>query len=206
MTTPAFEIASRVVGSRGAGQDRAWFEATGETALVVLADGAGGMGGGARAAELCVELASTRLLEGDAAVELLHAIDAEVHRDRDAGETTVVVARVSADQVDGASIGDSGAWLVPADGIQDLTADQTRKPMLGSGASRATPFRAALGAATLLVASDGLLKYAPRSVIRDAIVGTDDLEAAADALVDAVRLRSGALQDDVSIVLLRSRR
>lgn len=203
---PAFKITRRVVGRKGAGQDRAWAKATGESVLVVLADGAGGLGGGARAADLCVELLSVQLAHSDATpLDLLVNADRDLFKDPKAGESTVVTARIAGDRIDGASIGDSSAWLVSPDGVDDLTAAQIRKPMLGSGAAQPVPFTATLGAATLLIASDGLVKYAPSSTIGQVINATDDLEAAADALVDAVRLRSGALQDDVSLLLLRAR-
>ncbi len=57
---------------------------------------------------------------------------------------------------------------------------------------------------TLLVASDGLLNYAKRADIVT-IVNGPDLEAAAAALVQLVRLPSGNLADDVSVVLVRPR-
>jgi hypothetical protein len=52
----------------------------------------------------------------------------------------------------------------------------------------------------LLVASDGLLKYAPQAELaKRALDGR--VEDAVAALVDAVRLRTGALHDDVAVVL-----
>jgi hypothetical protein len=54
----------------------------------------------------------------------------------------------------------------------------------------------------LLVASDGLIKYAKQASIARIASGAD-LASAARSLVDLVRLRSGQLQDDVSIVLCR---
>ena len=54
----------------------------------------------------------------------------------------------------------------------------------------------------MLVASDGLIKYASQTSIARIASGVD-LVFAARSLVDLVRLRSGALQDDVSIVLCR---
>lgn len=100
-------------------------------------------------------------------------------------------------------IGDCSAWLIAADDYVDLTADQIRKPMLGSGRARGTTFAAELGATTLLVASDGLTKYAAPSAICGVVRDTPNLQAAAERLVDCVRLRSGGLQDDVSVILVR---
>jgi serine/threonine protein phosphatase PrpC len=60
-----------------------------------------------------------------------------------------------------------------------------------------------IGTATLLVASDGLFKYAAhREIAR--LARAADLEVAARALIDLVRLPAGGLQDDVSVVLCRA--
>jgi hypothetical protein len=88
--------------------------------------------------------------------------------------------------------------------IEDLTDGQTRKPLVGSGCRPFAIRAAALGAGTLLVASDGLLRYAKPADIARRAAGPD-LAAAARGLVDLVRLRSGALPDDVSVVLCRGR-
>ncbi len=61
------------------------------------------------------------------------------------------------------------------------------------------------GGQSTLVASDGLLRYAKRSDIARVANGPD-LAVAARALVDLVRLPTGGLQDDVSIVLCRQLR
>ena len=53
-----------------------------------------------------------------------------------------------------------------------------------------------------MVASDGLLKYAPRAALAR-LAGMADLAAAATALVELVRLPTGDLQDDVAVVLCR---
>ena len=44
-----------------------------------------------------------------------------------------VVVEVVGSILLGASIGDSGAWLIDGSRIVDLTANQRRKPLLGSG-------------------------------------------------------------------------
>jgi hypothetical protein len=53
-----------------------------------------------------------------------------------------------------------------------------------------------------LVASDDLLRYAKRTdIVR--IASSADLNAAARALIEIVRLANGTLQDDVAVVLCR---
>ena len=59
-----------------------------------------------------------------------------------------------------------------------------------------------IGNATLIVASDGLLRYAKQQDI-ERISRGPDLATAARSLVELVRLPSRALQDDVAVVLCR---
>ena len=54
----------------------------------------------------------------------------------------------------------------------------------------------------MLVATDGLVKYAPAARIC-AAARDKSLHAAAGKLVDLVRLKSGALPDDVGVALCR---
>jgi serine/threonine protein phosphatase PrpC len=54
----------------------------------------------------------------------------------------------------------------------------------------------------LLLATDGLLKYAPEQKIRH--LATDaNVSVAAAKLVDVARMASGALQDDVAVIVCR---
>ncbi|MEO7736439.1 MAG: hypothetical protein ABIY55_36105 [Kofleriaceae bacterium] len=118
------------------------------------------------------------------------------------GQTTAVVVAVEPGGIAGCSVGDSGAWRIGSD-IVDLTEGQTRKPLVGAGCHPFAFHASAIGGDTLLVASDGLLRYAkPQDVAR--IARGPDIAAAVRALVELVRLRSGSLQDDVSIVLCRA--
>ena len=113
----------------------------------------------------------------------------------------MVVAAVRGARVVGASAGDCGAWIV-TERIDDLTERQVRKPLIGTGSAVPVPFEAGLGTGTLVLASDGLFKYARRnqiaSLARDA-----DIRRSAEQLARLPRLRSGELQDDVAIVLCR---
>src|SRR5262249_7289847 len=99
----------------------------------------------------------------------------------------------------GASVGDSGAWLI--DPFVDLTSAQKRKPLIGSGRACPVPFASPF-AGTLLLASDGLFKYAAQSRIRQ-LAAHPELERIPEMLVDAVRLPSGNLQDDVAVMICR---
>ena len=169
--------------------------------LIVLADGAGGMTGGRQAAEFIVRF-EFRALHGPAdCVDELRRLDGILHSDASCGESTVVLLVVRDGKVFGASVGDSGAWALMTDAIVDVTRHQKRKPLLGSGMAEPTGFGPALFNDRVLVASDGLLKYALRDRIHR-VRFTRDLNAAAEELVAAARLPSGVLQDDLSFVIV----
>ncbi len=198
----------------GTGHDRAEFWDRGAFAVACLADGAGGMSGAGVAADRWMAAARAFLdAHGgppDAAAwcACLAAADVSLYGDGHSGETTAVVATITADAIAGASVGDSGAWLIDgtasAEGaaVIDLTGQQKIRPLLGSGGARPMPFVARGGRGTLLLASDGLLRYARPDTIAEALRGAD-LGSAARAAIDRVRLGSGGLQDDVGIVLCR---
>jgi len=166
--------------------------------VVALADGAGGSSGGAVAAQAFID-AVRDADDTDWTALMLRVDDAMVTT----GETTAVVLALDGDAVVGASVGDSGAWWIDDHGIIDLTEKQIRKPLIGTGGSSPFAFRLrGLERGTLLVASDGLWKYAKADAIAR-VARTADIGAAAAGLVDLVRLPTGALQDDVAIVLCR---
>lgn len=196
--SPSLLLAHAVEGA----QDRAAAIARADGAVLVVADGAGGSGGGAAAAEALVRavLDAPTIGDGDGWVEVLRAVD----RSLVLGETTAVIVQLVGERIFGASVGDSGALVIDRRGEwQELTGDQRRKPLLGSRRAVPVPFAARLGAGTLLLASDGLLKYADPARIA-AVAGGDPLVDVPRRLIDLVRLRSGALPDDVAVVLARA--
>lgn len=168
--------------------------------ILVVADGAGGTGDGMYAAEAVIAAVAAGLDSADAGacVALLARVDAELRR----GQTTAVVALVSGDEIHGASVGDSGAWLVGAMDYDVLTEHQRRKPLIGSGRATPVAFRARLGQGTLLLASD-VFNYAPPRSISGLVVG-GALDGLAERLCDVVRLRSGAWPDDVVVLVARA--
>jgi PPM family protein phosphatase len=132
--------------------------------LVAVADGAGGTGGGAAAADRLI-VALSKLTTEAASTDwwtVLSEFDEELAARRSGGETTAVVAFVDGDRIVGASVGDSSAWLISTTGeATDLTALQRRKPLLGSGEALPVEFEAERRGGRLLLATDGLTKYAP---------------------------------------------
>jgi PPM family protein phosphatase len=203
-----FETARVVEGYRPVLEDRSEVIRCGETLVLVVADGAGGRPGGAAAAEGVVKAVRTaaaamrRLDDPRAWCRVLEEADAALAEDAQAGETTAVVAAVTRQGIAGASVGDSGAWVITGDGYEELTASRHRKPGLGTGMAIAVPFAARRWQGTLLLASDGLLKYASDEQICDVARGVD-LQSAAAELVDLVRLRSGSLPDDIAVIVCR---
>ena len=199
------DYAIEIAASPGGGQDRAAvFTLPDDSLVVALADGAGGTGGGAAAAQSVID-AVGELARDDRHVgwvEVLTALDHDPSR-LGHGQTTAVVLRIDASGIVGASVGDSGAWILSTgQNIVDLTALQHRKPLLGDNAIVTPCDSGPPGHSTLLVASDGLLKYVPRSDIARIATGPD-LRSAAASLVDRARLPSGGLQDDIAVVLVR---
>jgi serine/threonine protein phosphatase PrpC len=197
-----FEYAIAIESVGESGQDRATAVQFESQLAVVLADGAGGTTHGSGAAKAVVDAVSQNPAACADAGSLLDTLDDPVRLH--GGQTTAVIAVLSAENVAGASVGDSGAWIIGAHSIADLTRSQQRKPLLGAGCvpvSFENPFPAG---STLLVASDGLLRYA-KSVDIARIARDRSLEAAGKALIELVRLPSGKLQDDVAVVLCRRR-
>jgi serine/threonine protein phosphatase PrpC len=203
----SFEIATRCIAA-SAGQDRVFVRIFDDVAIVALADGAGGRAGGDVAAQtLVAEVAKLAQnisdpQDEDAWVSWLKEIDTLVLDNEWAGETTAIVAAVGSGYVTGASVGDSSAWLVEHDKALDLTGSQVRRPFLGSGLAQPRSFSVESRDSVLLLASDGLTKYADAARLQN-IVRDNALEVAADRLIEAVRLPSGSYFDDVSCILCR---
>jgi serine/threonine protein phosphatase PrpC len=190
-----------VADAHRSGQDRAEVFELDDQVVVVVADGAGGTGNGAAASQAIVD--SVRALANAPPdwCGLLDELDGDTERLSN-GQSTAVIVAIRDGILSGASVGDSGASLLKGSELIDLTDGQQRKPLVGGGCapSRIAPTEFAGG--TLLVASDGLLRYAKRTdIIR--VASGEDLQAAARGLVDLVRLPNGNLQDDVAIVLCR---
>ncbi|HRI64217.1 MAG TPA: PP2C family serine/threonine-protein phosphatase [Polyangium sp.] len=173
-------------------------------AVIVVADGAGGVGGAAIAAQFVCDFLMDRAAKatGDGVfwVRALRDADAALAADSHGGLTTAVVVEIRGTSLCGASVGDSGAWALNESGIVDLTAAQIRKPLIGSGEAKLVAFGPVLLRERLLVATDGIFKYAHRDVIAACALNAK-LDDAAEALLEAVRLRNGFFQDDIALIL-----
>jgi serine/threonine protein phosphatase PrpC len=174
--------------------------------LLVIADGAGGLAGGSEAAELVIQIIrESALSKAEFANPLvwsniLTEADNQLYEDSLAGETTAVVVALCDGSICGASVGDSGAFLLQEKTDIELTVLQQRKPPLGSGAALPIPYGSIPFVGTLLVATDGLIKYAQKEKICQ-IVLENDFEEGAKLLTECVRYPSGNLPDDVTVIV-----
>lgn len=198
-----FRSAELSVGQVGRDDDRCAVLQYADRLVLAICDGAGGTRRGADAADHVIR-AVARCAEAGTfdAVALLRECDETLAESNYGGETTAVVVSVNDQGISGASVGDSGAWLFDDDDPIELTHEQLRKPLIGSGEAIPIAFSRGPLNGTLLLASDGLLKYADISRIRE-ILMTVEIEDAPETLVSAVRLRSGALQDDTTVAVCR---
>ena len=178
-----------------------------DTLVVVLADGAGGIRGGATASGALVAAVRSAVRGGSFPLDdvhhwadLLRITDAALAKNQ-AGETTGVVVVLGPRGLIGVSAGDSEAWVVTATEIDDLTTGQHTNRLLGSGRVIPGVFGRRSLAGALIIGTDGLFKYAAMNVIAD-IVRASPIGVAGEQLIEQVRLPSGTFADDVAVVLV----
>lgn len=169
--------------------------------VIVVADGAGGVGAGDLAAKFVVhevELNHASVHSADEWADLLKQIDFKIA----VGESTAVVVDIRPYGIAGASVGDSCAWIFHDAEIAELTGQQIRKPLLGSGQAQPVGFTSETLSGTLLVGSDGLFDYAGRSSLQQ-IIHTCEFFELPRRCIESVRLPSGKLWDDTAVVAAR---
>jgi serine/threonine protein phosphatase PrpC len=198
----------KLASGRQHSEDRAEVFTRGDDLVVVVADGAGGIRGGALASAAVVEtvrsVADNPTLDVHDAnlwTVLLGEADGTLSA-RMAGETTAVIVVVGPTGVTGVSVGDSEAWVVTARSNDDLTRSQERA-RLGSGRAVPVAFERLRLDGALLVATDGLFKYASPGRIAST-VRAGEVSRAAERLAALVQLPSGGFQDDVAVVVVGS--
>ena len=197
-------IASRSQAKQGKGQDRIKVSRIdSSTVAAVLADGAAGVSGSARAAELVVEKLSQELPADYASLfDSILDLDRRLQVDSQAGLTTVVAVYAVGAEFFGAVIGDSDALLVTSGEIRNLGAEKEVKRLLGDGEAFPTMFSGSLTNSVLLLCSDGLSKYIQLSDVLDICSRLDDPSSIADGLLGSVELVGTELQDDVSLIVV----
>ena len=207
MSDCRFQFVTRVVAAGKVSQDDVLVAHRNGIDIVAVADGAGNSTQSHMAARHVLKaieaLTIDSLLSADESclVRLLCDADREISIAA-FGETTAVVCVLHGDEIIGASVGDSGAWIITNAEFTNLTTHQRRKPLLGSGEAMPIPFRSNWTEGHLLVATDGLLKYTQPQAICEA-VRADDFEILCDRLIGLIQLKSGGYQDDVGIAVAR---
>lgn len=206
--TLRYEYARAVAASQVRSQDAVGVYARGDALVVVLADGGGGLYRGEAASRSLVAVVESAVADPQFALEairpwvdLFHATHKSLAANR-AGETTGVVVVLARHGFIGFSIGNSEAWIVTLAGVDNLTVGQHTRHRLGGHQSTVVVFERPQLAGVLLVATDGLFKYASAPVIAG-IVRQGTIAQAAERLLDLVRLRSGKMADDTAVVIVR---
>ncbi len=187
---------------RSASEDRAAVFMRGDTLVIAVADGAGGVRGGGLASQRFVDAVANANVRDPfdlrAWTRFFEATDAAL---ASVGETTAIVIAVSLHALFGMSVGDSQACVVRANDVDQLTNGQVRI-RLGSGRARPFAFHRKALDGVLIVATDGLFTYAKsRSIV--AACALENASSIAAALVEQVKLPTGDFHDDVAVVVVR---
>jgi serine/threonine protein phosphatase PrpC len=199
-----YETTSVAVAYRKRCEDRVLAIDLDDAVVLAVADGAGGTGSGDQAADAVlreVTAYASRDHDDEAWREIPRQTDFRIG----AGESTGAVVVRSASGFVGASVGDCKVWLLEDGTLHDLTENQARKPLLGSGEAQPVGFARPASDGLLLVATDGFCNYVKRETLLREILWID-FAVLARKLVEMVRLPSGDLWDDVGIVACRPRR
>lgn len=181
--------------------------------LCALADGQGGRGGGAAAAQIAIDRILTAtlshppetLLEEHTWYPVVADADEAVAESDEAGLTTLVCAFVTTRAVCGVSCGDSAALLVQSDKTtRRLTERQRKNPPVGSGAAFPVAFGAALTPPwKILLLSDGVWRSVGWENV-ERLAGLLDGETLTAALRESAKgAGGGRLHDDFSLILLQ---
>jgi PPM family protein phosphatase len=206
----AFLHARLLASSRRQPEDRCEIIERGDALVIVVADGAGGMRGGAVASDALVHAICAAVVDDTFDIESGAGWSSVFRRsDTDlaakmGGETTGILVVLTPRGLIGVSAGDSEAWMITETRIDDLTTSQS-KLRLGSGRSTPTPFFRPALEGTLVVGTDGLFKYAGAERIAAVARHDDDATEVARKLGSLVQLPSGRYQDDVGVVVVRRR-
>ncbi len=191
------------------GQDRlAVFEIDGYI-ILLLADGAGGAKGAEQVSEKYIEFMIDRLrsdtISRDSMVaeQMMRDVDLKLFPFSDGCESTAIVIFIKGSEVWGASVGDSRAWVFNDEFEYELTKNQYCKPMLGSGRAIPVGFGPILFDGFVVVGSDGLFNYTSISHIKEKLDSVELVDIP-KSLVDLVRLASGNLQDDCSVIVYKT--
>lgn len=176
--------------------------------VVLVADGATGFGYGHLAAKALADHLGTAfnpdftsreiksfLIEADAAVRSACAAEAE------GADTTGIVFTLSDGKIEGASVGDSQAFVFNSSALE-LTASQRQRPRIGNG-GYPQDFSATVSPGDILVAAtDGLWNCVEPSEVERICFSSRSPEEMVSNLLARSKTSDGRYDDDVSIVCI----
>ncbi len=190
------------------GQDHANVFEINSYIVLLLADGAGGYKGAGKVSEKFLELITDKIKSGpipkDFMVleQIMRDIDSKLFQHSNGSETTAIVTIINDTQVWGVSVGDSQCWMFNNEFNYELTKNQYRKPLLGSGQAIPVGFGPFELNRFIVVGSDGLFNYTSIDSIEKKLCAVDFADVS-KSLIELVRLPSGNLQDDCSVVIYK---
>ncbi|KOR29690.1 hypothetical protein TI03_01705 [Achromatium sp. WMS1] len=187
-------------GYRSKNQD-AWGVWKHSGTVIALADGVGGISDGDVAAKDFVKQISyyaEKIRTKEEWMEILYGIDHQIFM----GETTGIVVQLKFGKIVGASVGDSSAKIFDFDTVIDLTEDQQRRPLMGSGKANPIGFEHPYKTGFLILGSDGFFNYVQEKEIMSSISSSKlHVMDAARALLNKARLKDGELWDDTTVII-----
>jgi hypothetical protein len=165
-----------------------------------LADGARDRPGGAVAADaVCLEI--RRLRSAGEPAEVLHTIDQVLKVDSKGGQSSGMLAAITAEQVTGATVGGIAMFTLQGKTLSAVTGVRAQGPLLGSGAVVPSAFETGWSG-TLLAATAGVTRYVDAKAMGQCL-SLPDVGNAAQALLRAARAPNGSLREDALVVVLR---
>jgi len=198
------ETSECVRGGRKVCQDAAAVFARPASAVLVVADGAGGMADGEVASRHVITEIRRACNGPEPLIDWLQVLG-QIDHGMPGGQSTACVVEVHAGGLRGASVGDSAVGMLVGDDLVFPSAGQQRKPLLGSGEAVVTPFATPWDGRLLILGSDGFWdRVRPARVVAEH--SFIDFAVLATALVEMVRLPSGDLVDDTAVLCARRKR
>lgn len=198
------ETCRHLIGQRRICQDAVGVFELEDSAVLVVADGAGGTEDGEVASRSVVESVRQATTQSAGAIKWGHVL-----RQADcaipSGESTACVVELTASGLRGSSVGDSRIGLVVGDELVFPSDGQQRKPLLGSGAAVPYEFSSQWDGGMVIVGSDGFWNYVRMERLL-AELRFIEFPFLAKALCEMARLPSGDLSDDVAVVCARRRK
>jgi serine/threonine protein phosphatase PrpC len=199
------ETCQHILGYRSICQDAVGVFVRAHSTVIVVADGAGGIEDGEVASRSVVDAVRQASLEASNAVDWVQVLR-QVDYGIASGQSTACVVELGSNRLRGASVGDSGVAILDENDDLAFPSDgQQRKPLLGTREAVPKPFVSSWNMKPLVVGSDGFWNYVNRDRLIRKLHFTDFV-VMAKSLAEMVRLPSGSLADDVSVVCARGRR